>query len=118
MSKFYLTTAIAYTNAKPHLGHALEFVFADIIARFHRAKGDDTYFLTGTDEHGSKIYKTALEANVEVQKFIDGFAQTFVEMAESYALTNDDFIRTTEPRHHTFVKKILQKTYESGDIYQ
>ncbi len=117
MSKFYLTTAIAYTNAKPHLGHALEFVFADIIARYYRAKGTDTYFLTGTDEHGSKIYKTAKEAGRDTQEFVDDVVQHFYKLAKDLNLTNDDFVRTSSDLHKRGAQKIWNKLVEADDIY-
>lgn len=117
MSKFYLSTAIAYTNAKPHLGHALEFVVADVVARFHRLKGNDTFFLTGTDEHGSKIYKVATEKGVDTQQFVDENAQYFIDMAEKLSLTNDDFIRTSSDLHKKGAVAIWNKLVESGDIY-
>jgi methionyl-tRNA synthetase len=117
MSKFYLTTAIAYTNAKPHLGHALEFVFADVIARYKRLSGADTYFLTGTDEHGSKIYKTAKEQGIDTQEFVDKNAAYFIDLAKDLGLSNDDFIRTTSELHKRGAVKIWNKLYAAGDIY-
>jgi methionyl-tRNA synthetase len=118
MSKFYLSTAIAYTNAKPHLGHALEFVFADVIARYHRCKGDDTFFLTGTDEHGSKIYKTAKDAGVDTQTFVDEIALVFKDMMKAFHLSNDEFIRTSSDLHKRGAVKIWNKLLESGDLYK
>lgn len=118
MSKFYVSTAIAYTNARPHLGHALEFVFADVIARYHRLKGSDTFFLTGTDEHGVKIYKTAKEQGREVSDFIDENAQYFIDMVKDFNISNDYFIRTTEELHKRGAQKIWQKLVETGDIYK
>lgn len=117
MSKFYLTTAIAYTNAKPHLGHALEFVFADVIARYHRLKGDETYFLTGTDEHGSKIYKTAKEQGRDTKEFVDEIAQVFKQLTTDFNLTNDGFIRTSSDLHKRGAEKIWNKIFEAGDLY-
>lgn len=117
MSKFYLSTAIAYTNAKPHLGHALEFVFADVIARYHRLKGDDTYFLTGTDEHGSKIYKTATEKGLEVKNFVDLNAEYFFDIVRRLNLSNDNFIRTSSELHKKGAEKIWNKLVEANDIY-
>lgn len=117
MKKFYLSTAIAYTNAKPHLGHALEFVIADVIARYSRQAGRDTYFLTGTDEHGTKIYKTAKEQGRDLTEFVDENAASFIEMAKQYGLTNDQFIRTSSDLHKRGAQKIWQKLVEAGDIY-
>ena len=118
MSKFYVTTAIAYVNAPPHIGHALEFIQADVLARYHRLKGDDTYFLTGTDEHGVKIYETAKENGVETQALVDENAEIFVSLKETLGLSNDDFIRTTEDRHKAGAKKLWEKMAEAGDIYK
>jgi methionyl-tRNA synthetase len=118
MSKFYITTAIAYVNAPPHIGHALEFVQADVLARYHRLKGDDTYFLTGTDEHGVKIFETAKENGVETQALVDENAEIFISLKETLGLSNDDFIRTTEDRHKTGAKKLWEKMVDAGDIYK
>jgi methionyl-tRNA synthetase len=118
MEKFYLTTAIAYVNGHPHVGHALEFIQADALARYHRLIGDDTYFLTGTDEHGVKIYETALEKGIETQAFVDSNAEVFRSLEGVLTLSNDDFIRTTEERHKRGAQKIWTKLYEAGDIYR
>src|SRR3989338_8588618 len=118
MSKFYITTAIAYVNASPHIGHSLEFIQADVMARYHRLRGDDVYFLTGTDEHGVKIYETAKDAGVETKDFVDKNAKKYIALKEILTLSNDDFIRTTEARHKTGAKKIWNKMVEAGDIYK
>ncbi len=118
MSKFYITTAIAYVNASPHIGHSLEFIQADAMARYHRLRGDDVYFLTGTDEHGVKIYETAKEAGVETKDFVDKNAKKYMALKETLALSYDDFIRTTEVRHKAGAKKIWNKMFEAGDIYK
>ncbi len=97
--KFYITTAIPYVNAKPHLGFALELIQADVIARYHRQKGEDVFFLTGTDENAFKNLLAAREQNIEVRKLIDQNAQSFKELREVLDLSWDDFIRTTEERH-------------------
>ena len=118
MNKFYLTTAIAYVNAPPHIGHALEFTQADVLARYHRLRGDDTYFLTGTDEHGVKIYETAKEIGMDTQEMVDKHAAVYESLKEVMNLSFDDFIRTTQPRHKSGAKKIWKKMVESGDIYK
>ena len=118
MSKFYLTTAIAYVNAPPHIGHALEFIQADALARYHRLIGDDTYFLTGTDEHGVKIYETAQKEGLETQVMVDKYAANFQELEGLLNLSNDDFIRTTEDRHKAGAKKLWEKMAAKGDIYK
>ncbi|MEK7126679.1 MAG: methionine--tRNA ligase, partial [Patescibacteria group bacterium] len=118
MSKFYITTAIAYVNASPHIGHSLEFIQADVLARYHRLRGDDVYFLTGTDEHGVKIYETAKDAGVETKDFVDKNAKKYIALKETLALSYDDFIRTTEVRHKAGAKKIWNKMFEAGDIYK
>ncbi len=118
MSKFYVTTAIAYVNAPPHIGHALEFIQADVLARYHRAKKDDTYFLTGTDEHGVKVYEIAKEKGVETQQIVDENAEIFISLKEILELSNDDFIRTTQDRHKAGARKLWEKMEEAGDIYK
>lgn len=118
MGKFYITTAIAYVNAAPHVGHALEFIQADAMARYHRLIGDDTYFLTGTDEHGVKIFETAKEAGKQTQDFVDENAAKFKGLEGILALSNDDFIRTTSEMHKAGAKKIWEKMAAKGDIYK
>ncbi len=115
---FYVTTAIDYLTGPPHLGHVFEKVLADSLARYHRLAGWDTYFLTGTDEHGERIVKLAREQGKTPQQFADdlssgAFRATYDRLEISY----DDFIRTTETRHKTFVQQILQRVYDAGDIY-
>lgn len=118
MNKFYITTAIDYVNDKPHIGHAYEKIIADVLARYHRAKGDDVFFLTGTDEHGEKIYKAAQKAGRDTQEFVDEFAGIFKKLCESLDISNDDFIRTTNPEHERIVQEAIKKIYEKGDIYE
>lgn len=118
MSKFYITTAIAYVNGAPHIGHALEFIQADSLARYHRIIGDDTYFLTGTDEHGVKVYETAQEAGKDTQDFVDENAAKFKALEALLNLSNDDFIRTTDAHHKAGAQKIWKKLAEKGDIYK
>ena len=115
--RFYVTTPIYYVNDKPHLGHAYTSVACDAIARYMRLDGMEVKFLTGTDEHGQKVEKSAKAAGVPPQAFVDEVSVHFREMGEILRLTNTDFIRTTEPRHKAVVQQILQKIYDAGDIY-
>jgi methionyl-tRNA synthetase len=116
MNKYYVCSAIAYTNAAPHLGHALEMLQTDAIARYHRQKGDDTWALIGTDENGSKNDRTAAAAGKAPQAFVDEISQLFRKLAQDLNISNDDFIRTTEPRH----KKAAQALWMAckKDIYK
>jgi methionyl-tRNA synthetase len=114
---FYLTTPIYYVNARPHLGHACTTIMADAMCRYRRMAGDRVYFLTGTDEHGDKIARAAAEAGVSPQTYADEIATAFRETWRRLGITNDDFIRTTEPRHTKVVQEILQKLYDAGEIY-
>jgi methionyl-tRNA synthetase len=95
--KFYLTTPIYYVNARPHIGHAYTTIAADVIARRHRLLGDDTFFLTGTDEHGQKIERSAAAAGIAPQQFTDQVSSEFRKLWDRMGLTYDDYIRTTEP---------------------
>ncbi len=118
-NKFYITTSIAYTNAPPHIGFALELIQADVLARYNRLQKKEVYFLTGTDEHGSKVEKAAREQNLTPQKFVDQIARKFSELTKTLNISNDDFIRTTdETRHWPAVKKVWQKLNENGDLYK
>ncbi len=117
-NKFYITTAIAYVNGAPHLGHALEMIQADCMARYHRLIGDETFFLTGTDEHGSKIYQTAAEQGLDTQELVDLNAAKFLELTKLLNISNDDFIRTTDQKHKDGVKILWNKLIEKGDIYK
>ena len=114
---FYITTAISYVNGPPHLGHAYEAISTDVIARFKRLDGYDVWFLTGTDEHGQKVAKTAREAGKEPQELCDEIAALFQQMTADLNISNDEFIRTTEPRHYESSKAIWQKLVDNGDIY-
>jgi methionyl-tRNA synthetase len=97
--KFYITTAISYPNGVPHIGHAYEAIATDTIARFERLDGKDVFFLTGTDEHGLKMKQTAVKEGLDPRQLADRNAARFQDMARALNLSNDDFIRTTEPRH-------------------
>ncbi len=114
---FYLTTPIYYVNARPHLGHAYTTIVADAMARYHRLRGDRTWLLTGTDEHGDKIAQAAAKAGVAPQVYTDEIAGAFRETWRRLGISNDDFIRTTEPRHKAVVQKVLQVLWDAGEIY-
>lgn len=116
MARFYITTAIHYVNDAPHLGHAYETVTADAVARWHRLVGDETFFLTGTDEHGLKVARSAEAGGLSPQDHVDRTSARFVDAWKALDIVYDDFIRTTEPRHHAAVSALLQKIYDNGDI--
>jgi len=115
---FYITTPIYYVNDKPHIGHAYTTVLADVLARCQRMFGRDTWFLTGTDEHGQKVQEAAAKLGVEPQAHADNTMVRFQEAWEQLEIQNDDFIRTTEPRHKEIVQEILQDLYDRGEIYR
>ena len=117
MERFYITTPIYYVNAKPHLGHAYTTTVADSMARFHRLMGADTYFLTGTDEHGDKIVQAAESNGQTPKEYVDAISKLFKDLWPGMNISNNDFIRTTEPRHIKVVQEILQKVHDAGDIY-
>ena len=119
MSKrFFLTTAIDYTNGAPHLGHAYEKIIADVIARARRSMGESVFFLTGLDEHGTKVQQAAQAAGKSPQDYCDGLAVEWRAFAQTLGLVNDDFIRTTEPRHREVVQAILSQLHAAGEIYK
>ncbi|HEX6000265.1 MAG TPA: methionine--tRNA ligase [Hyphomicrobiaceae bacterium] len=115
--KFYITTAISYPNGNPHLGHAYEAIATDAIARFERLDGKDVYFLTGTDEHGLKMKQTAAKEGITARALADRNAQRFRDLAAALNLSNDDFIRTTEPRHYKASEEIWRRMASNGDIF-
>jgi methionyl-tRNA synthetase len=115
--KYYITTAIAYPNGAPHIGHAYEAIATDAIARFHRLDGYDVFFLTGTDEHGIKMLQTANRENITPQELVARNVPLFRAMDDALAVSYDDFIRTTEPRHHRSSQAIWERMLASGDIY-
>jgi len=117
LERFYITTPIYYVNAKPHLGHAYTTTVADALSRFHQLMGAETYFLTGTDEHGDKIVQAAEANGLSPMEYVDAISGRFKALWPDMNITNDDFIRTTEPRHIKVVQDILQKVHDSGDIY-
>ena len=116
--KFYITTPIYYVNDKPHIGHAYTTILADVLSRYHRAEGNDVFFLTGLDEHGQKVQQAAAERGVKPKVHCDEMAPRFLELWEKLHISNDDFIRTTEDRHVKVVQDILQIVYDNGDIYE
>ncbi|WP_433971767.1 methionine--tRNA ligase subunit beta [Tunturiibacter lichenicola] len=115
--KFYLTTPIYYVNARPHIGHAYSTIAADVIARRHRLLGDDTFFLTGTDEHGQKIERSAAAAGIPPQEFTDQVSAEFRNLWNRMGLTYDDYIRTTEPRHQRGAQRLFADLHQRGQIY-
>ncbi len=116
--KFYITTAIAYTSRKPHIGNSYEIVLTDAIARYKRLQGYDVYFLTGTDEHGQKIEEYAKAAGVTPKEYVDKVAAEIRGICDTLNTTYDKFIRTTDDYHEKVVQKIFKKLYEQGDIYK
>ena len=116
--KFYMTTAIAYTSGKPHIGNTYEIVLADAIARYKRKQGYDVFFQTGTDEHGQKIELKAEEAGVTPKEFVDDVSGQIKEIWDLMNTSYDKFIRTTDPDHEKQVQKIFKKLYDQGDIYK
>jgi methionyl-tRNA synthetase len=119
MSKrFYLTTAIDYTNGEPHLGHAYEKIVTDVIARARRSLGEEVFFLTGLDEHGQKVQQAALDAGKEPQAYCDELAAVWKTFVTRLNLSNDDFVRTSEPRHKEAVQAILSKLNAAGHFYK
>jgi methionyl-tRNA synthetase len=114
--RYYVTTPIYYVNDAPHIGHAYTTVIADALARWHRLLGDDTFFLTGTDEHGLKIQRAAETNGISPKEMADRTSERFRDAWKLLDISNDDFIRTTEPRHHTAVQAFLQRVYDNGHI--
>src|ERR1700676_1367478 len=115
---YYITTAIAYPNGAPHIGHAYEAIATDAIARFMRLDGYDVFFLTGTDEHGIKMLQTANREGVTPRDPADRHVQLFQGMVKRLNCPNDDYIRTTEPRHYLSSAAIWERMAKNGDIYQ
>jgi methionyl-tRNA synthetase len=116
---FYITTTLPYVNAEPHLGHALEFVRADIIARWRKLQGQEVFFNTGTDEHGAKIYRKALEKGQEVQEYVNAHAEIFKKLVVALKLNEEArFSRTTDPRHVSAAQEFWKLCFAAGDIYK
>lgn len=117
-NKFYITTAIAYTSKKPHIGNTYEVILADALARYHRLIGDDVYFLTGTDEHGQKIEEYANQDGITPKEYVDQVAKQIKNIWDLMNCSYDQFIRTTDTKHEKTVQAIFKKLYEQGDIYK
>jgi methionyl-tRNA synthetase len=115
---FYITTAIDYTNSQPHIGHAYEKVLADVIARYHRLKGEKVFFLTGVDQHGQKVRQSAAKAGVAPTEFVKGITQTFVDVWKKLDVKYDAWAETTDPLHRKCVQGILQRLFDEGQIYK
>jgi len=114
---YYITTAIAYPNGAPHIGHAYEAIATDAIARFMRLDGRDVFFLTGTDEHGIKMLQTAAKEKLTPRQLVERNVPRFQAMVKKFNCSNDDFIRTTEARHHRSSEAIWERMQAAGDIY-
>ena len=117
-NKYYITTPIYYPSDRLHIGHAYTSTAADAIARWHRFNGKDVLFLTGSDEHGQKIERIAKDRGVEPKAYVDEIVGTFKQLWDKYDITYDDFIRTTDTRHHKVAQEVFQRIYDKGDIYK
>jgi len=118
VNKFYITTPIYYVNAKPHIGHAYTTITADVLARYHGIRGEDVYFLTGTDEHGAKIQQIADKAGKKPKEFVDEISAAFSTAWDILNISNDNFIRTTDPAHEEAVKAVAQELFDKKFIYK
>jgi methionyl-tRNA synthetase len=118
MGKFYVTTAIDYINARPHLGHALEKIGADVIARYHRLRGDEVFFLTGTDEHSLNVQRQAEKEGITPREFCDRMIPAFTEAWQWLRISYDGFVRTTDPQHEAAVKLLFERIAKSGYLYE
>ena len=116
--KFYITTAIDYVNAKPHIGHAFEKVLADVFARWNRQQGKEVFFLTGVDENAQKNVQAAEKVGIPIKDFVDGNSASFLELCQKLNLSHSKFIRTTDKEHSLVVKEIVEKIIKKGDIYK
>jgi methionyl-tRNA synthetase len=115
---FFITTAIYYTNSSPHVGHAYEMVLADVIARYHRLKGEKVFFLTGVDQHGQKVQQSAAKAGVPPAEFVKEISQKFVDLGKKLDVQYDEWAETTSDRHKKVVQGILQRLFDEGEIYK
>ena len=115
---FFITTAIDYTNSSPHVGHAYEKVLADVIARYHRLKGEKVFFLTGVDQHGQKVQQSAAKAGVPPAEFVKGITQKFIDLWKKLDVRYDEWAETTSDRHKKVVQGILQRLFDEGQIYK
>src|SRR3990167_4682686 len=120
MGRFYLTTAIDYANGDPHIGHAYEKIGADVIARYHRLRGDAVHFFTGMDEHGQKVAQAAAESGVSPQAFVDRIADRFRTMWNRLGISHDQFIRTTDPGHKAGARALIRSIHDTSpdDFYE
>ncbi|MFZ5877693.1 MAG: methionine--tRNA ligase [Nitrospirota bacterium] len=118
MTSYYITTPIYYVNDVPHIGHAYTTIAADVLARHHRLRGDDVFFLTGTDEHGQKVHQAATRRGVSPQQHVDELVGRFQELWKRLDISNDDFVRTTQARHTAVVQDVLTRLRDRGELYQ
>jgi methionyl-tRNA synthetase len=118
VNSFYITTPIYYVNSTPHIGHAYTTIVADILTRHHKQRGDETFFLTGTDEHASKVYRVAEEQGLDPKTYVDQIAEAWKELPRRVDADYDFFIRTTDEGHKRFVQEFVQRIYDNGHIYQ
>jgi methionyl-tRNA synthetase len=116
--RFYICTAIDYTNGAPHIGHAYEKVLADVMARYHRLKGDDVFFLTGVDQHGQKVQQSAEKQGVAPEEFVAQTTAKFIALWEKLGVKYDGWAATVEPRHKICVQRILQRLWDEGKDLQ
>jgi methionyl-tRNA synthetase len=116
--RFYITTAIDYANGPPHMGHAFEKIGADAMARYRRLRGEDVHFVMGMDEHGLKVLQSAEAAGITPQQWVDDLAARFDAMWQRLLISHDDFIRTTEPRHHESARALIRRIQDAGDVYR
>jgi methionyl-tRNA synthetase len=114
----YITTTLPYVNGNPHIGFALEILHADVLARTWRAQGQEVFFTTGTDEHGQKIWEAAQKNGVPVQEYVDGYAAEFQTLKGALNISNDTFVRTTNPTHYAAAQEMWRRCEAAGDIYQ
>ena len=115
---FYITTTLPYVNADPHIGHALEFVRADVIARHKRLQQRDVFFNTGTDEHGAKIFENAVKEGKEVKEYVTEFSEKFKDLHQKLNISYDGFIRTTDEKHVKAAEEIWKRCFDHGYIYK
>jgi methionyl-tRNA synthetase len=116
--RFYVTTPIYYVNDRPHIGHSYTTIAADILVRHQRQRGAETFFLTGVDEHATKVWRAAEKQGVSAQEFVDHIAETWRALPERLNAETDFFLRTTDEGHKAFVRQFLQRIYDNGDVYE